>query len=542
MKIKTVRWVLCASVVLQSRAAPSANAVGSAQRPATRASVPGVDANRARVTSVSPANGAKDIGLEQDLRIRFDRAMNPYYAKLEWVSGGFHLNGRIQVSADRREFTIPVLLTPGEEQSLVLNRDEQREMFKRMGQEPPPVPRSGFLDAKSVPANEFRWSFTTRAPVVQPGAERPKVVSASPPSDSSTPVLTFVCITFDQPMRPPDQTFPYLQKTGLGMGPPNLIPSFDYDAATHRFSFPAVLRPDDDTRLTLGGFYSAAGVAANPVVLHYESGTESLDPHYVARANAAAKDPKLLRLLRSMKQVRLGLRSGVETVQSLDLSTSKTAFKFLNASTTVFKWQGANQVYADITASMSMVGAFILGDDGKDCWLYAIDAKDKKRLDRTPDAVTEKDILVLDPFELTRRSVSEALSDERLVLSSKATLEGHPCYRVERWQVTQNYFVYAVKTQWWIDAKSFLPRQIVQYRSGGCQIVRFDCHDLNQHLPESAFEPPPTASKGTYALFFKKAPQPDEQRFLRISDGSDGRMSGRIGWHGPNGTTDSGMN
>src|SRR5262245_39896017 len=72
-----------------------------------------VDKNCASVVSVAPANGARDVGLEQELRIRFDRPMNPYNLKLEWVAGGFQPNGSIQVGADRKEFIIPVRLTPG---------------------------------------------------------------------------------------------------------------------------------------------------------------------------------------------------------------------------------------------------------------------------------------------------------------------------------------------------------------------------------------------------------------------------------------------
>jgi len=35
---------------------------------------------------------------------------------------------------------------------------------------------------------------------------------------------------------------------------------------------------------------------------------------------------------------------------------------------------------------------------------------------------------------------------------------------------------------------------------------------------------------------------PDEKRFLTIKDGSNGEMSGRLGWSSPGGTTSSGLN
>jgi beta-lactamase regulating signal transducer with metallopeptidase domain len=508
---------------------------------------PEVDTQCASVVSVTPANGARDVNSIQELRIRFDRPMNPYGLKLEWLAGGFQLNGGIQVEADRKEFIIPVRLTPGQEQKLVLNRDQDREIWAATGRRPEGKPsrssrpRGGFLDADLAPANEFRWTFSTKAAAAKSGASKPRVVSVSPASGATTPVLTLVEITFDQPMRPPDQMFPYQEKRPFGEGA-NLIPSFDYDSAANRFTFPALLRPDDDVRLTLRGFYSAEGAACDPVVLHYQTGTESLDSRYMKRAEAASKDPKLEKLLASMKEARARLNSGIETVQTISLQMSKNSFNNIEAETATFKWEGADRVYADITGPMSMTKAFILGSDGQTCWLYSENEKGEKRLDQTPAAKTESEIFLVDPFDLAKRPVEEALGQRGLVGLSSARLEGRPCYRVETWDVSQDNFVYATQTQWWIDEETFLPKQIVQYHPNFCQIVRFDYKDLNERIADSAFEPPVAPGGDAHPLFFEKEPGPDERRFLRISDGSNGRMSGRLGWQGPNGTTSSGLN
>jgi beta-lactamase regulating signal transducer with metallopeptidase domain len=515
-------------------AAFAARSADPAARPAYE---PEVDTNCARVVSVAPPNGAKDVAPVQELRIRFDRPMNPYCLKLEWLAGGFQLNGGIRVEADRKEFVIPVRLTPGQEQKLALNRDWMREMNPSRTSRT----RGGFLDADLAAANEFRWSFQTKAAAAEPGAAKPRVVSVSPASGATTPVLTFVEIQFDQPMQPPDQRLPY-QETKSLMGGPNLIPSFDYDSAAHRFTIPALLKAEDDSRLTLRGFYSAQGAASDPVVLHYQAGAEALDSRYVERAKAAAKDPKLQKLLASMKEARARLKSGIETVQTIDLGMSKNAFNSIGAETATFKWQGADRVYADITGPMSMSRAFVLGSDGQTCWLYSEDEKGEKRLDQTAAAGTGREIVLVDPFELASRSVEEALEEQPLVWTSNARLEGRACCRVEKWDVNLDNFTYASQTQWWIDEATFLPRQLVQYRPGGCQMVRFDYQDLNQPLPDSAFRPPAAPGGDAHPLFFKKEAGPDERRFLRISDGSNGRMSGRIGWHGPGGTTSSGLN
>jgi beta-lactamase regulating signal transducer with metallopeptidase domain len=526
-------------------AAFAGRGAGPAARPAYE---PEVDTNCARVVSVTPPNGARDVEPVQALRIRFDRPMNPYCLKLEWLEGGFQLNGSIRVEADRREFVIPVRMTPGQEQKLAINRDIEREMWagRPAGMKPSHSSRTrgGFLDAVSAAANEFRWSFRTKAAASKPGAAKPRVVSVSPASGATTPVLTFVKVQFDEPMRPPDQMLPY-QETKSIMGGPSLIPSFDYDSAAHRFTFPALLRAEDDSRLTLRGFYSAEGAASDPVVLHYQAGTEALDSRYVERAKAAAKDPKLQKLLASMKEARARLKSGIETVQTINLGMSKNAFNSIEAETALFKWQGADRAYADITGPMRMLRAFVLGSDGQTCWLYSENEKGEKRLDQTAASGTERGILLVDPFELAKRSVEEALEEQPLVCASNARLEGRACYRVEKWDVNLDNFTYATQTQWWIDEETFLPRQIVQYHPGGCQIVRFDYQDLNQPLPDSAFQPPAAPAPGgdAHPLFFKEEAGPDERRFLRISDGSNGRMSGRLGWHQPGGgTTSSGLN
>lgn len=506
---------------------------------------PEFDTNCARVISVVPANGATVVESRQDLRLRFDRPMDPHSFKLQWLAGGGQLAGPIRVSADQTEFAVPVHLTPGE-QKLVLNRDQEREQWIAFGRRPemkPPGSRrvqSGFVDEHGVAANEFRWSFSVTSVLAKPGARKPRVVSVSPPSGATTPVLTTVEITFDQPMRPPEQGLPYLQQSAFLQGP-SLLPSIECDATAKRFRFPVLLRADDDVRLTLRGFYSTEGVACDPVVLHYQTGTDSLDSSYTQRAKAAAQDPNLQRILAEMQQARARLNSGIETVQTIRLGMSKSSFTSVESQTATFKWQGEGQVYADLSGPM-MTKAFIMGSNGRDCWLYSEDEKAEKRLDQTPAAITERNVLLLDPFDLQNRPVEEALANGDLVYGHEAALEGKPCYHLEKWEVNQDNVVWASLTQWWIDEQTFLPRQIVQYYPSGCEIVRFEYAGLNESIPDSAFQPPTTSPNEAHPLFFQNPPQAGERRFLRICDGSNGRMSGRFGWQGANGTTSSGLN
>lgn len=535
--------------------APSARYVATFEKrlvePASRpAYEPEVDPDRASVVAVSPPNGAKEVGLVQTLQICFDRPMERDRLKVEWLGGGFQLNGSIRVTPDGKEFTIPVRLTPGQQQKLAVNRDLDREMQGPTGvQQGTKLPRmsfrEGFQDTNGVFANEFRWSFSTQPLPMKAAGSKPRVVSISPASGASLPQFTFVQVTFDQPMQPPDYVFPYLQTKRVFDGP-SLIPSFDYDASAHRFTFPVLLPAEDDSRLTLRGFYSAGGRGAGPVVVHCQTGSEGLSADHISRTKAARQDPRLQKLLAATKQARLRIHSGQATVQSTQLRVSNGAFNYLVANTATFKWQGADQVYADITGPMSMSQAFVLGCDGQTCWSYYVGGNGERRFERTPARITQKEFVILDPFELARQSIPEAVSDLDLVYAGSASLEGHACALIERWEVNSGLspgrFVSAVNTQWWIDATTHVPRQIVRYHPNRCDLVRFDYTHLNQPLPESAFRPPAGPEEATPSSFFGGEPAPDEHRFLHISDGSNGRMSGRIGRRGPNGTTSSGMN
>ncbi len=221
----------------------------------------------------------------------------------------------------------------------------------------------------------------------------------------------------------------------------------------------------------------------------------------------------------------------------------------MSANSATFKWQGTNQIYADISDIMNLK-AFILGSDGKTCWLYA-DGQDGRRLDSSPAALVP-DIYtsVADPFTLTKLTVAEAIAKGRLVYQGQTQLEGRVCHRVQSWMVRQpqNEYdrVFAAKLEWWIDAGTLLPAQVVESSQYSSETFRFRYEKLNQPLPGTAFQPPAVteinAKPDAFKLFKQETPAPNEKRFLTIKDGCDGRMSGRLGWSGPGGTTSSGLN
>jgi tRNA A-37 threonylcarbamoyl transferase component Bud32 len=493
------------------------------------------NANRPKVIFVSPADGATNVDTRQEIHVRFDQPMNPADLWIQWLSGGFLPDGQPRYEPDRNEFIIPVQLMPGQTNELMINSK--------------PGGMGGFRGANLTLAEEYRWHFTAKPLAAKPGAAKPGVVRIAPMPGETLPVLTLLKITFDQPMLPPDQSPPYLRRTGWsGWDLPTLIPSFDYDPTSHSFTLPVVLPPDNETRLTLEGFRSADDVAADPVIISCQVGTNNYSSEQLDDIASAAKDPRLEQLLSSMKAARARLTSGVETVQSLSLFGGKGVYDLqLMSHSATFKWQGTNQVYADISDIMNMK-AFILGSDSTTCWLYSDDEHNGRRLDSAPTA-TVADIYtsIADPFALTKLTVKEAIAKGRLLYQGRTPLAGQDCHRVQSWMVRQSPNepggVLAGKMEWWIDAETLLPVQAVHDSQFGCETVRFHYDELNQPLPAAAFQPPVEPGAGVKSDdWYERKLEPDENRFLTIKDGGDGRMTGRFGVSGPSGTTSSGLN
>jgi len=489
-------------------------------------------ANRPSVIYVSPPNGATNVAVVQDLRIRFDQPMKPGGLEMQWYGGGFVSDGQFSYDSNRNEFVIPVRLRPGRTNEV---------SFNFLG---------GFKSASGISAEKYHWQFTTRPPAPATEAAGPKVVRISPAPSETMPVLTLLDVTFDQPMRPPDQGFPFLEKNWSD-APPAIIPHFDYDPADRRFTIPLVLPADNPVKIALAGFYSADGVAAAPVVFRCDVGTNLYSGQLMKQMATAAKDPQLEQLLSKMKTARLRLTSGSETVQNVFMFEGEAGFSGITANQSTFKWQGTNHFYADISDVMN-TKAFILGSDGLTCWLYSDMDSDGQRIESSPVALmADIDTSIADPFGLLAHTAQSAMADNGLAYDGLAQLAGRPCQRVKSWIVRQpqgqSDRVFAAWSEWWIDAETDLPVQLVQYATYGCEIYRFNYEKLNEPVAETVFRPPVmTKSNGKtdgFKLFKTDTLAPGEKRFLKIGDGADGRMSGRLGYRDANdGTTSSGLN
>jgi serine/threonine protein kinase/heme/copper-type cytochrome/quinol oxidase subunit 2 len=484
--------------------------------------------NHPKVIWVSPADGATDVDPQQDIQIRFDQPMNPNDVEINWRSGGFLTNGEPHYDAAKNEFVVSVRLFAGRTNTVQANWSGF----------------NGFRNTNSISAGMFKWQFATKPLATRPDAPTPRGVQTSPPPGETMPVLTMIELTFDQPMTL-DRGLPYLRGLGPVFDVPAMFRTVHYDSSGRHITIPLLLPPDNETRLTLDGFYSAGGAAGEPVVVHCEIGTNNYSSAQLNDITLAAKDPRLTQLLSSMQEARTHLVSGIETVTSTSLSYEKDSMGGITVNPATFKWQGTNQFYEDISDIMGGK-AFILGTDGKTCWMYGDDQDNGRWFNSCPAAaVADMYVSIADPFDLARNSVQSAISKGKLIYDGQTQLDGHACYCVKSWFVEQtgneNFRVNAARSEWWIDAETYLPVQVVKDSGYGREIFKFHYEGLNQLLPVAAFQPPATQGSKSQDWFDKKL-GPNETFFFKIKDGSDGQMSGRIGRRGPNGSTNSGLN
>jgi hypothetical protein len=113
-----------------------------------------------------------------EIRIRFDRPMDPESYYLQWnpvpgegyIEGGFRLRGAIRYEAKNYEFIFPVKLSPGIAHRLGVAADDPRF---------PPSRQRFFRSADGVAASAHEWQFRTRKTVAPPLATTPKFANES---------------------------------------------------------------------------------------------------------------------------------------------------------------------------------------------------------------------------------------------------------------------------------------------------------------------------------------------------------------------------
>ena len=120
---------------------------------------------------------------------------------------------------------------------------------------------------------------------------------------------------------------------------------------------------------------------------------------------------------------------------------------------------------ADLSDVMGMTKAFILGTDGKTCWLYSKDSHNQRRLTAPPVPRWRTFTLALPtPLGLIGRTVVSAVAKERADLRRPDAIGRTlvlPGAKLDR-PASQNEpsGVSASKLEWWIDVKRPCPYRL----------------------------------------------------------------------------------
>jgi len=487
------------------------------------------DPLRPRLIAFTPTNGAEAVAPLTKLRLQFDRPMDPLALKLNWDSGGFLSCEFPSYDADKHEFTIPLRLAPGKLHQIVLNGPAWG--YDHLKEARSSTPNSGFQSTDHQTAGLFVWHFRTQDPPPPSDAKTPKVIRISPAPGSLVSLLTLVEIQFDQPMAPPSEALPCLAEPAVFPGLV-LVSHVEYDAAGHTFRFPLLLPANRTTRLKLAGFRGENGLPASPVKLSYQTADEKIAADEREKTAAAAKAPPLLELLESVKRQRMQMTSVSERVQTLETGLSDGLFTSLESHYAIFKWQNPDRYYGDVSGRMHL-WAFRTGSDGRNWWFHR-QLQTGTTLQACPVGDVRKvTVSFCDPFGLTSKTPAQAASDVGLRYAGVAQFEGSDCHLLEAWK---NGYL----TQWRIDSRNYRVAEITRYLPGNVWRDRFFYDSVNQPLSAEMFAVPKIEGQ---------PPTPPEpldssytNRFVRIRDGSDARMSLYWGKAGPKGSSGAGMN
>jgi hypothetical protein len=520
-------WGLTALLVVGALVLPGVRAQDKVKPGTNEAPV-----DRPKVLSVQPTAGAIDVDPETELRIRFDRAMDPNRVQLEWGHGeaGFRVRGAVHYDAAAREFVLPVWLTPGSRHEITAGAIVTF-----------PGVVEGFESADHVAAAPFTWSFTTATPVARAGTP-PHVLAVDPASDSELALFTPVTVKFDTPMDPNHYGVSEPGPRDPFRGGATLVSAPDYSRESQSFTLLLGLPANWNGEIVLSGFRSKEGVEAAPLTLRYRTLRRAVAESLTTSRPAV---PEVgLKVVEEAREARRKLTSVSEVVRTVNIHsvTSSDWDQRYDVREARFSMQGDRAFVGEVDTIMGT--PFRVGCDGKTCWRRMRDG-----LVVAPfEAIDEKNLRFCDPFDA--RGASEAAQVVRalgLVYDAKpSAVAGRPCHvfrSLKPGDVADD--MSATIGIWQLDAETHLVARVETLMSSfghrWSYSMEFTYTELNQPMPEEAFRPP--SGPGEPA---RKEPEQMEEgytrRFLNVSDGSNGRMSVRWGMKGPKGTMSSGLN
>jgi RNA polymerase sigma factor (sigma-70 family) len=518
-----------ASEVVSAEAPPAAGAASTdnLDQPAKPAE-PAEKVARPKVVQVFPADGATDVDPITEIRIRFDRPMDPVRTDLQWdhrTQAGFRPRGDVRYDAKTHEFIFPVELSVGCKHELRATTTGPLSVNERDFE--------GFRDTKGIVSEPYHWSFTTLQPTAKPGP-RPRVTSVTPASDTEVALLTPVEITFDKPMDPlsyglaaPDVEF---DKS------PELLVDTDYNAKDHRFTLLIALPPNWNGELRLDGFRGKDGTFAEPVLLKYRT-LHTVRPQAVEkRIEVASKSAELRHLLERIRKARRELHSVSEALTITNCYSFKSGDRYQVIETRGVRFQMDGNKYLGIVDDYMRI-PFRIGSDGETCWY-----RSRNEICSLPaKEVHNQYVQFCDPFGINGTDdLNKIIRDEKLEYLGDGMVHGRRCYRIRSWTVNRQTPSYTSPLRtWFFDAESLLPVRIEKAGSGE-MTIDFALTRVNKPIPAAEFRPesgpdlkvrPPDKLSDGY-----------NERFLTVIDGSPGSVSLRWGETGEKKRRSGGLN
>ena len=502
---------------------------------------------RPKVISVFPAPNATGVDTLAEIRVRFDRPMDPnkmgLAADRNDTSNVFRLRAQPRYLSETHEFVVPVLFRAGISYRFSLQQS-------RYGID--------FCSSDGVVTRPYSWRFATHAPAATPKAAPPRVVSVDPPSGSRTGMVATIHVRFDRPMDPEacevkgsssrtKKESPDLP--GVGISAPFPVA---YDAARHEFTLHALLPGNTKTRVELRGFRGADGGQAQPVTVEYQVDDKLYRPEQETRIAEAGRSAMLHEVVEAVRRKRLGMKSLEETARMTNFSDD---FKDrpnwdvgVWTSYARFGFQGDRQFYGDATGIMRRppwTECFRVGSDGRECWCFSAgrlgDSAARQRVAFRPyNAVRQKLVAICDPFGVRRfPSTRKAIEALKLEYLGAVTREGKSCHRIRSWAgSTWMEYVPIGFCDWLIDAQSLLPVVCDSYWSGGGRRYDFLYSRIDEPIAPEVFQSPRGADIERKLCEIEEG---YDYFNWRVCDGSDGEMHAGFGQSGPNGGNGGGM-
>lgn len=482
-----------------------------------------------RIVEVFPPDGARGVDPVTEIRLRFDRPMDPSRACLAWESRdrlGYRLRGPLRYDEKTRTFALPVYLTPGGVHRITAggNEDDDADRFRR----------ECFESVEDVIAKPFSWSFTTAGRSPAAGAEPPRVTRVDPPPDTQQALLTLLLVTFDRPMDPSCYGVTGPEPAGGGREP-ELLGQPDYEAESRTFTLLLKLPSYWNGEVGLVGFRSAEGAELARVALPYRTRRELIAPALRARVERAAREnaglDRFIERVQAASRNRTGLRDEVITTMTYGITAPGWHQRYVTSGAT-FAMRDDRHFYAEVDEVMGL--PFRVGCDGETCWFR----NDAKLITVAFDQVAEKNLLVGDPFGAARRGNAAAvIRDRKLEDLGETNALGRPCRRIRSWDVQLIALDFVTSpVDWYIDVESLLPIRI----DLGSFTMDFAYPHLGEPIPDDLFRRP--ADPGLHESRAEPLAEGYTRRFLNVIDGSNGRMSVRWGSKGPKGTSSGGLN